>query len=97
MDKKHKCQRKRTIVSSQATAKSATGPRVSRCSLGRTRKIADDMVRDKLEDKVALITGGDSGIGRAVAVAFAQEGADVAVVYLDEHEDAEETKRPGGE
>ncbi|MGY2893812.1 SDR family oxidoreductase [Deinococcus sp. UYEF24] len=47
----------------------------------------------KLEGKVALITGGDSGIGRAVAVHFAQEGADVAVVYLNEHEDAAETVR----
>jgi NAD(P)-dependent dehydrogenase (short-subunit alcohol dehydrogenase family) len=42
---------------------------------------------------VALITGGDSGIGRAVAIAYAKEGADVAIVYLDEHEDAMETKR----
>ncbi|HYE41836.1 MAG TPA: SDR family oxidoreductase [Caulobacteraceae bacterium] len=48
---------------------------------------------DKLKDKVALITGGDSGIGRAVAVLFAREGADVAIAYLDEHEDAAETKR----
>jgi NAD(P)-dependent dehydrogenase (short-subunit alcohol dehydrogenase family) len=48
---------------------------------------------DRLKDKVALITGGDSGIGRAVAIAFAKEGADVAVAYLDEHEDAMETKR----
>jgi NAD(P)-dependent dehydrogenase (short-subunit alcohol dehydrogenase family) len=47
----------------------------------------------KLEDKVALITGGDSGIGRAVAIAFAQEGANVAAVYLNEHEDAKETER----
>jgi NAD(P)-dependent dehydrogenase (short-subunit alcohol dehydrogenase family) len=47
----------------------------------------------KLEGKVALITGGDSGIGRAVAVFYAKEGADVAVVYLNEHEDAEETRR----
>jgi len=47
----------------------------------------------KLEGKVALITGGDSGIGRAVAVAYAREGADVAVVYLNEHSDATETQR----
>src|SRR5688500_7605287 len=47
----------------------------------------------KLDGKVALITGGDSGIGRAAAIAFATEGADVAVLYLDEHQDAEETKR----
>lgn len=46
----------------------------------------------KLKDKVAVITGGDSGIGRAVAVAFAKEGADVVVAYLDEHEDAEKTR-----
>lgn len=46
----------------------------------------------RLPQKTALITGGDSGIGRAVAVAFAKEGADVAIAYLDEHEDAEETK-----
>jgi len=46
----------------------------------------------KLEDKVAVITGGDSGIGRSVAVLFAREGADVAIVYLDEHDDAEITK-----
>lgn len=46
----------------------------------------------KLQGKVALITGGDSGIGRAVAIAFAKEGADVAIVYLDEHKDAETAK-----
>ncbi len=46
---------------------------------------------DRLEGKAAIITGGDSGIGRAVAIAFAQAGADVAVIYLDEHQDAEET------
>jgi NAD(P)-dependent dehydrogenase (short-subunit alcohol dehydrogenase family) len=47
----------------------------------------------KLHEKVTIITGGDSGIGRAVAIAFAREGADVAIVYLNEHKDAEETKR----
>jgi NAD(P)-dependent dehydrogenase (short-subunit alcohol dehydrogenase family) len=47
----------------------------------------------KLQGMTALITGGDSGIGRAVAVLFAREGADVAIVYLDEHGDAEETQR----
>ena len=47
----------------------------------------------KLQGMVALITGADSGIGRAVAVLFAREGADVAIAYLNEHEDAAETKR----
>jgi NAD(P)-dependent dehydrogenase (short-subunit alcohol dehydrogenase family) len=47
----------------------------------------------KLTGKTALITGGDSGIGRAVAVLFAKEGADVAITYLNEHRDASETKR----
>jgi NAD(P)-dependent dehydrogenase (short-subunit alcohol dehydrogenase family) len=47
----------------------------------------------KLKGKRALITGGDSGIGRAVAIAFAREGADCVIAYLDEHEDAKETQR----
>ena len=47
----------------------------------------------RLEGKAVLLTGGDSGIGRAVAIAFAREGADLLVSYLDEHEDAQETAR----
>lgn len=47
----------------------------------------------KLKDKVAIITGGDSGIGRAVAISFAKEGAEVVIVYLDEHEDAQEAAK----
>ncbi|MEA3198829.1 MAG: hypothetical protein QOE90_257 [Thermoplasmata archaeon] len=47
----------------------------------------------KLQGKRALVTGGDSGIGRAVAIGFAKEGADVAIVYLEETDDAKETKR----
>ncbi|WP_339532519.1 SDR family oxidoreductase [Pseudomonas mucidolens] len=47
----------------------------------------------RLANKIALITGADSGIGRAVAIAFAREGADVAIAYLDEHDDARETAR----
>jgi NAD(P)-dependent dehydrogenase (short-subunit alcohol dehydrogenase family) len=61
----------------------------------RPRPRAEHAVRrgGRLAGKVGLITGGDSGIGRAVAIAFAREGADVAVVYLDEHGDARETRR----
>ncbi|HKU89961.1 MAG TPA: SDR family oxidoreductase [Steroidobacteraceae bacterium] len=47
----------------------------------------------KLTDRVAIITGGDSGIGRAIAIAYAREGADIVVSYLDEHDDATETAR----
>lgn len=48
---------------------------------------------DKLRDKVAIITGGDSGIGHAIAVYFAREGADIVIAYLNEHEDAKNTQR----
>jgi len=47
----------------------------------------------KLQNKIALITGGDSGIGKAVAILFAKEGADVAVSYLNEHRDANDTRK----
>lgn len=47
----------------------------------------------KLTGKTAIITGGDSGIGKSVAIYFAKEGADIAIVYLEEHQDAEETKK----
>ena len=47
---------------------------------------------NKLRNKVAIVTGGDSGIGRSVAVLYAREGADIAIVYLSEHKDAEDTK-----
>lgn len=58
------------------------------------RPVADDpsyKPAGKLKGKVAVITGGDSGIGRATALAFAKEGADVTIAYLSEHEDAEQT------
>lgn len=57
----------------------------------QSEKPADD--GRKLKDKVAIITGGDSGIGRAVAIAFAKQGAHSVIVYLDEKDDAKETQR----
>ena len=57
------------------------------------RYLAPDYIGSgKLEGLAALVTGGDSGIGRAVAVLFAREGADVAITYLSEHKDARATK-----
>jgi NAD(P)-dependent dehydrogenase (short-subunit alcohol dehydrogenase family) len=56
-------------------------------------KMRNYLANGKLKNKIALVTGGDSGIGRAVAIGFAKEGADVAIVYLDEHDDATETKK----
>ena len=51
-----------------------------------------DVKGDRLKNKVAIITGGDSGIGRAVSVAYAKEGAKVCIIYFNEDEDANETK-----
>ncbi len=62
----------------------------------RPRPVSEDpkyQGSGKLENRVALITGGDSGIGRAVARYFAREGADIAIVYLNEQKDAEDTRR----
>jgi NAD(P)-dependent dehydrogenase (short-subunit alcohol dehydrogenase family) len=55
------------------------------------------LARGKLAQKVALVTGGDSGIGRAVAVLSAREGAHIGLAYLDEHQDAAITKEMAGE
>ncbi|MFD1779612.1 SDR family oxidoreductase [Fredinandcohnia salidurans] len=60
------------------------------------RPVSEDhsyQASNKLANKVAIITGGDSGIGKAVAIHYAKEGANVVIVYLNEHEDAKETKR----
>ena len=60
------------------------------------RPIADDpsyIGSGRLQNKVAIVTGGDSGIGRAVAIAFAKQGADLVIPYLDEHRDAAETRQ----
>jgi short chain dehydrogenase len=73
----------RNRIVSRACAQRWSPSRARRC---------DYRAAGKLEGKAALITGGDSGIGRAVAIGFAKEGADVAIVYLDEHEDAASTK-----
>src|SRR5689334_22296252 len=61
----------------------------------KPKPVSDDPSKPgsgKLDNKVAFITGGDSGIGKAVAILFAKEGADVAIAYLNEHDDAEDTK-----
>ncbi|MGN6477868.1 MAG: SDR family oxidoreductase [Flavipsychrobacter sp.] len=95
---------KETEKPMQAGARKYPGPPVGKQHLEKPGVEADLDVQpmydapfykgsDKLKDKIAIITGGDSGIGRAVAVLFAREGADVAILYLNEHEDAEITKK----
>lgn len=64
-------------------------------SLMNPKPVSEDAMylgSEKLKGKVAIISGGDSGIGRAVAIAYAKEGADVVIAYLNEHDDANETK-----
>jgi len=80
----------RRIRKPQSQPRPGKESRMTPKPVSRFAKIAG---RGKLEGKVALITGGDSGIGRAVAVLFAQEGARIAIAYLNEHRDAKETKR----
>src|SRR6186997_602236 len=102
IDKKHK--KKETSKAMQAGAREYPEPPLSKQHLEKPGLEKDLSIKpmydapfykgsDKLLDMVAIITGGDSGIGRAVAVLYAREGADVAIVYLNEHEDAEETRR----
>jgi NAD(P)-dependent dehydrogenase (short-subunit alcohol dehydrogenase family) len=100
-DKKHK--KKEPTKAMQAGAREYPEPPLSKQHLKKPGLEKDLSIKpmydapfykgsDKLLDMVAIITGGDSGIGRAVAVLFAREGADISIVYLNEHEDAEETK-----
>jgi len=80
---------------SQPAQKQQKQPGVESEMTPRPQTAGEDYYKpaDKLKGKVALITGGDSGIGRAVAIAFAKEGAHICIVYYDEHSDAAETKR----
>jgi NAD(P)-dependent dehydrogenase (short-subunit alcohol dehydrogenase family) len=101
IEKKHK--KKETTKPMQAGAREYPEPPLSKQHLKKPGLEKDLSIKpmydapfykgsDKLMDMVAIITGGDSGIGRSVAVLFAREGANIAIVYLNEHEDAEETK-----
>src|SRR5918995_3450575 len=94
--------RYRCMASSKKSArKQPNPPQKQRRQPGRQKPMAPEPVsiRDdyrgsgKLDGRVALISGGDSGIGRAVAIHFAREGANVAIIYLEEDGDAEDTSR----
>ena len=85
---------------SETAKKHAQPPQTQKRQPGRERQMSprpEYMPKfpgvGKLKDKIAVITGGDSGIGRAVAVAMAREGALISILYLEEHEDAQETVR----
>ncbi len=99
---KKKSPKKRSAV--QTSAKAQPAPPLSRNHLRKPGNESDLDLKPqflakgyrgsgKLKGMAAIVTGGDSGIGRAVAVLFAREGADVAIVYLNEHGDARETRR----
>ena len=85
----------RNLDADTATPASRTPARHGRSDASAAEEQSERLSRasGKLTGKVAVITGGDSGIGRAVAVMFAKEGADVVIAYLNERDDADETQR----